>query len=254
MSLPVLLSIPHGGSKMPSELQGIVCATPDDIFEDGDAHTLTIYNIGSTARHIIKTEVARAFVDQNRSLHEMAPHNPDGLIKATTCYGRPIYDTPLSDTTQRQLVSRYYMPYHRAIQIALRDDIQLCIDCHSMADVAPVISPDGSALQRPLFCLSDRDGQACPREATLLLADCIAESFGIPRRSVRLDDPFKGGHIVRTYGNNPLPWIQLEMNRSLYMTPEWLDDNGLCKVSRLHELRSMFEGALHMYFDKATPP
>jgi len=37
----------------------------------------------------------------------------------------------------------------------------------------------------------------------------------------------KGGHIAKTYGNNLIPWIQVEMNRDLYLSGEWFDQNTL---------------------------
>ena len=248
MTLPVLLSIPHGGTHTPPELQDILCISDRDIFEDGDAYTISIYDIGDAAAVVVRAEVARAFVDLNRSLQEMPPASPDGLVKSITCRNRPIYTVQPDEAMRRDLIAKYYMPYHRTIQQAVRGDLQLCLDCHSMAEVAPAISPDGGS-RRPLFCLSNRRGQTSSNESMTLLASCISEAYGIPRTSVRLNDPFLGGYITRTYGNNPLPWIQVEMNRSMYISEEWFDHDTMeCRQSRLRDLRLMFEEALRAYF------
>lgn len=248
MTLPVLLSIPHGGTDTPPELRDIIRISARDIFEDGDAYTIPIYEIGEAAV-IIKADIARVFVDLNRSLQDIPPVNPDGLIKSTTCHRRAIYYTDPDEDMRRVLVTRYYMPYHRAIQQAVRGDLQLCLDCHSMAAVAPAISPDPGS-HRPLFCLSNALGHASSDESMKLLARCIAESYDIPQSSVAFNNPFFGGYITRTYGNNPLPWIQVEMNRSLYLSEEWFDPTTTkCNPSRLRELRVMFEGALQAYFE-----
>ena len=37
--LPVLISIPHGGTEIPKEIVDRVCITAKDQFEDGDALT-----------------------------------------------------------------------------------------------------------------------------------------------------------------------------------------------------------------------
>ena len=73
------------------------------------------------------------------------------------------------------------------------------------------------------------------------LADSISEAYSIDRQEVLLNDPFHGGHITRTYGNNPLPWIQIEMNRKMYLSEEWFDKESLTvNTSRLQELNKMF--------------
>ena len=248
MTLPVLLSIPHGGMRTPPELCDMLRISDRDIFEDGDAHTVPIYDIGEAAAVVVRAEVARAFVDLNRSLQDMPPANPDGLIKSATCHNRPIYAVQPDEAMRRDLIAKYYMPYHRRIQQAVRGDLQLCLDCHSMEDVAPAISPD-CGTRRPLFCLSNRRGQTSSNKSLTLLASCISEAYGISRTSVRLNDPFLGGHITRTYGNNPLPWLQVEMNCSMYTSEEWFDhDTMKCRQSRLRDLRLMFEKALRAYF------
>ncbi|MGV7222698.1 MAG: hypothetical protein ACQ9MH_14365 [Nitrospinales bacterium] len=40
--LPYLISIPHGGTKIPEEVAGSVCLSKKDLFEDGDAFTREI--------------------------------------------------------------------------------------------------------------------------------------------------------------------------------------------------------------------
>lgn len=60
-----------------------------------------------------------------------------------------------------------------------------------------------------------------------------------------LNDPFHGGHITKTYGNNPVPWIQIEMNRDMYLSESWFDNEMLSmKTERLQELNNMFENTV----------
>jgi len=61
--LPLLVSIPHGGTQMPSEVEGRCCISRADVLEDGDAFTREIYDVAEGVRFVLKADVARAFVD-----------------------------------------------------------------------------------------------------------------------------------------------------------------------------------------------
>ena len=232
----------------PQELEGHLCITEHDQFDDSDPFVVEIYDLGDNVQRVIKTDIARAFVDLNRSLQDMPPDNPDGLIKSKTCYNKPIYTNGQEpdDHLKTMLIERYYNPYHQAIQKSIDGlDLRLCLDCHSMAPIAPYFSPDKTQSKRPLFCISNNDGKASSKEMIELLADSLSESYSIDRNEISLNDPFHGGHITRTYGNNPVPWIQVEMNRSLYLSKEWFDHETLqIDSKRLCVLNQMFENTL----------
>ena len=252
--LPVLLSIPHGGTQKVPELDGHLSITQRDLFDDSDPYVMEIYDLGDKVEKVVKTNIARAFVDLNRSLQDMPPENPDGLIKSKTCYEKPIYKVGRepNDILEEMLIEMYYKPYHRTIQKSTRElDLQLCLDCHSMAAIAPGISPDGNKNQRPLFCLSNNDGETCSQEMLDLLASCISESYKIDIEEISFNDPFHGGHITRTYGKNPIPWIQIEMNRSMYLSEPWFNSDSLTiDEKHLEKLNTQFENTLNLYFSK----
>jgi formiminoglutamase len=161
-------------------------------------------------------------------------------------------DKEPDDTLRTLLIETYYLPYHRSIQKSLKElDLQLCLDCHSMASYAPSISPDGNNNKRPMFCLSNNDGQTSSQEMLELLADSISESFSVDRGEISLNDPFHGGHITQTYGNNPIPWIQVEMNRDLYLSPPWFDEKILSvDTNHLQKLNKQFKNSLELLFSK----
>ncbi|MCV0392574.1 MAG: N-formylglutamate amidohydrolase [Nitrosopumilus sp.] len=251
---PILLSIPHGGTQKPPELDGHLCITEKDQFDDSDPFVIEIYDLEDKVQKVIKSDIARAFVDLNRSLQDLPPKNPDGLIKSATCYQKPIYISGKEpdDSLRKTLIEKYYLPYHREIQKSTHElDLQLCLDCHSMAAIAPNVSPDGNNKKRPLFCISNQDGETSSAEMLELLADCISKSFSIKRDDISLNDPFHGGHITKTYGNNPIPWIQVEMNRSLYLSEPWFDDRTLkTDNSHLEKLNHSFEKSIMLFFSK----
>lgn len=252
--LPILLSIPHGGTRKPVELDGHLSITNKDLFDDSDPFVIELYDLGDKVQRVIKTDIARAFVDLNRSLQDMPPDNPDGLIKSKTCYDKPIYTNGKEpdNLLKTMLIEMYYNPYHRSIQKSIDElDLKLCLDCHSMASSAPYFSPDKTQSKRPLFCISNNDGQTSSQEMMEQLADSISESYSIDRQEIFLNDPFHGGHITRTYGNKPVPWIQIEMNRSMYLSKPWFDEDALSVESNhLQKLNKQFENSLDSFISK----
>jgi len=245
MPLPILVSVPHGGTETPPEVRGRVSASAADIFDDGDAFTPEIYAVSDIVGHHQAARVARAFVDLNRAADDRPPSNPDGVVKTATCFDRPIYREPLDDPVIEQLIERYHAPYHATLSERARGgDLVLGLDCHSMAAMPPPVAPD-SGTPRPLFCLSNGEGQTCDDDTLRRLAAAIARAFECSEDDVSLNRPFKGGYITRRHGRNPLPWIQIEMNRSLYLVEPWFDpETRTTSESRLAELRERFARAL----------
>ena len=116
--LPILLSIPHGGKIHPPELDNRLSITERDLFDDSDPFVIEIYDLGERVQRVISTNIARAFVDLNRSPYDLPPNNPDGLIKSSTCYQKPIYRNGQEpgESLRKSLIDLYYYPYHRRNQ------------------------------------------------------------------------------------------------------------------------------------------
>lgn len=251
-SLPVLISVPHAGTEVPPELEGKIDIGPLEILEDSDAFARQIYGVDGV-RFVLDTNVARAFVDLNRAEDDLPPANPDGVVKSHTSYGRAIYlpgHEPDAALVER-LLDRYHRPYHRTIQAILADagaGVELALDCHTMAPVGPDLSPDPGR-RRPTVCLGNVRGRACPPETTDRLARCFARVLGLRDEEVARNRPFGGGHITRTYGGRPIPWVQVELSRDLYLRPPYFDRASLTMdPARLRELSAMFREVLRQFF------
>jgi N-formylglutamate deformylase len=241
VKLPVVVSIPHGGTETPAELGDRVLASDADVFEDGDAFTPEIYAIGDQIAHLQAARVARAFVDLNRAEDDRPPANGDGVVKTATCFGRPIYREPLDARLTETLLAAYHRPYHAALEAAAaRPGLELGLDCHSMAATPPPVAPDRDQ-PRPLFCLSNALGTTCDDALLERVAASFASAFEVPPGEVALNRPFSGGYITRRHGRRPLPWIQVEMNRALYLAEPWFDPAARrVDGARLSELRARF--------------
>ncbi len=243
--LPILVSVPHGGTRIPSEIHAKHILTKRDIFWDSDGFTCQIYQASDLVFAYVETDIARAALDLNRAEDDLPPKNPDGIVKQKTCLGVSLYpnDALPSKEDTAILIEKYYRPYHSSLR-RLTEQATLALDCHSMLSEGPAIGPDPGG-KRPLFCLSNRDGQTCAPELLARVRTIFAQAFDLSENDVQLNAPFKGGYITRTYGANPCPWIQVEMSRDLYLAPQWFDEKTLqIDPSRLGELNQMFRNAL----------
>jgi formiminoglutamase len=126
-------------------------------------------------------------------------------------------------------------------------DVVLGLDCHSMAEHAPPIEMQPGC-SRPLICLGNAYGRSCEMRYAKTLAACFREVFALEVGLVTLNEPFLGGFITRTHGNNPIPWIQLEINRSLYLRPPWYDaSKWTVSKDRLEELSFLIVRVLRRF-------
>lgn len=251
MTFPVLICIPHSGKKIPAELRQRIKIKPKDVFEDIDAYTKEIYDIGTNAMKIISTQYARTFIDVNRNENDLPPEQPDGIVKSMTCYKNTIYKKGKEpdEKLRTKLIKKYYDPYHTEIIGATKFlDFKLALDCHSMAPVAPDISPDVGK-ERPLICLGNCYGKSCPMDTTVKLAECFMHAFGLREQDIKINKPFFGKYTTQKYGNKPVPWVHVELNRKLFLEKPWFN-SATQKVDkkRLLKLNYMFEMALRLFF------
>ena len=201
----------------------------------------------------MKASIARAFVDPSRHVNDLPPDNPDGVIKSHTCFGKVIYKPGRQPTESEisSLLEKYYYPFHNQIQAIVHaggNDVKICLDCHSMAEIGPAIAPD-TGKKRPAICLGNRFGEASPDEIIQKLRSCLMMAFELNETEVAINKPFAGGFITRNYGNNPLPWVQVEMNRKLYLKePHFNFETLEISSAKTENLNRRFYLALKSYF------
>ncbi len=224
--LPMLISVPHGGMEIPRELQSKCLIGSYGILMDSDTWARELYDFRDSAEEYVDTDIARLVVDMNRSQDDLPPSNPDGVVKTVAVDGQQIWEQSegLSEQEVRHLLQKYHTPYHRRLRTATKNrKVIMAIDCHTM------LSRD----KRPLFCISNRGSTTgyplnepitAPTDLLFKLQENIHKQFEsfIPKDSqqtlVTLNSPFAGGYISYHHGNqSDIPWIQLEINRSLYL-------------------------------------
>ena len=244
--VPVLISIPHGGWKVPDELTDFWALSPEDAFHDGDPFTPQIFDFADRAVAQVTMEYFRAAIDLNRAPDDCAPENPDGVLKSLTCYDVAVYRDgflPGAELKQR-LLDKYYTPYHRDLDETFASgEVKLGIDCHSMAAISPP-NTGNPGEPRPLICLGNlggADARVCPPHNRLscepelleFMRDKFCEIFAnedvdieIPAVAT-MNVPFEGGYITRRMGLHELPFVQIEMSRAVYLAKPYYDAENL---------------------------
>lgn len=203
--LPLLISVPHAGLTVPTELIHLNRLSAQEIAEGGDGGAREVYAILKTeVAHFLANDIARAFIDLNRAEDDI---RKDGVVKTHTCRDLPIYNAPLTPRLIETLLARYHRPYHRRLTALAGEDPVLGVDARTMAAQSPPVGPDPGA-ERPQVCLSNADG-TCPAEWMESLRICFQAHFP---GQVTVNMPFSGGYITRFHGQE-MPWVQLKLSR-----------------------------------------
>lgn len=221
--LPIVISIPHGGIEIPVYMKDNLILDQLSLMYDGDTWTEHLYHFEARVLHTALMPVARAVLDVNRLKSFLPPHEQDGVVKTISTLNTPVWKRPLSVLDVEMLIKDYYDPYYQGlIEQTKRLKPLLGLDCHSMLATDPF---DQSQPKRPLFCISNRggfDGEFLDEPITAPAAYMQAFKhqleavFGFG--TVQINQPFKGGALIQQmHALTNIPWIQLEINRQLYV-------------------------------------
>ena len=154
---PFLVSVPHGGTRVPEEVQDSVALTQAKIAYYSDPAIRMLYQFHKQVVSYIDTEVSRMVVDLNRPPYHLPPRYPDGVIKLRTVHNTAVFrDGGLPDIRViHRLLMDHYFPYHATIDLLLDPDrITFAMDCHSMLPHGPPAHRDAGK-ERPLICLGN---------------------------------------------------------------------------------------------------
>jgi len=243
---PLVVSFPHVGLAWPHDLR----PKPQvDFSRNADYEVQTLYRgISTLGAAMVEAHFSRLVVDLNRAgddvAHQLVPDHPaprprikpgvpDG--PAPPGWDRPgrgvvwasamtassgttrILQPPLSYAAFAARIDLYHRPYYRALELLLqrrreRFGYAVLLDAHSMPGTVGVD-----------LVLGTLDGASCAEAVAGTALDALGGDAGRQSRrallSVRRDDPYRGGEIVRTFGRpaEGLHALQLEVSRRLYM-------------------------------------
>lgn len=261
---PFLISVPHGGTKVPEIIRPLLQLNDGELRYYCDPSTRTVFGFEERVVAYIDTPVSRMVVDLNRPPLPLPLRDPDGIIKIRTIDGREVYRPGKVPDMQliHDLLKTHYFPFHQQIdELIDRKPVRIAFDCHSMLPFGSAFQKDAGKV-RPLICLGnngDRKGRArkgsiatCPAEWITTLADIFTEEFPVGKE-VAINNPFSGGFISNAhFWHKGIPWIQIEINRSLYEPDEskCRYENGI--QDRCINLRGKIWDVLTSFWNKVS--
>ncbi|MEQ1929351.1 MAG: N-formylglutamate amidohydrolase [Parvularculaceae bacterium] len=253
LASPFVFASPHSGRRYPSELLRVSRLDRHGLRQSEDCYVDLLFDESpGFGAPFLRALFPRAFVDVNRSRHELdprmfadaLPRTVDarsnrvvaglGVIPRIVADGKDIYGKKLNYFEARQRLTHCYDPYHAALGDLLnaarrKFGCAVLIDCHSMpsAGVAPFREGD----RRIDFVLGDRFGASCaPSLVSLVEASLARMGYHVSRNA-----PYAGGFVAAAYGRpvDGVHVLQVEINRGLY-----LDEARLARTAGFEPLRA----------------
>jgi N-formylglutamate deformylase len=188
----------------------------------------------------------RSYIDLNRAVTdidpevlsekwptELAPTEKSvrglGLIRRFITPGVLINARRLSPAEVQARIDNVYAPYHTELDRiveATRAKFGMVwhVNWHSMKSKGNAMTPGGDVMRRVDAIVSDADGRTSSPDVTRFVAYTLR---GLGMR-VAVNDPYKGGNIVRRVGapSRGVHSVQVELNRALY-----LDETSVTKTT-----------------------
>ena len=219
---PLLVSMPHVGVDIPTELQDAYVESALHV-EDTDWHLERLYAfVRSAGASLIVPKQSRYVIDLNRPPDDtpMYPGASNTELCPTRFFtGEPLYKEGRAPNAQAVALrrSQYWQPYHEALRKEL-DRIKgefgyaVLFDAHSIRSELPWLFEG----RLPDLNLGTADGKSCAPSLTMKLQ---GELEAQNQYTQVVNGRFKGGYITRHYGKPEAGFhaVQLEMCQRCYM-------------------------------------
>ena len=245
-AVPIILSIPHCGTDFPDEIKDHYLPEQLDSLDDTDWFLQDLYHFApSLGITTIYAKYHRWVIDLNRDPASKPLYDDGRIITGLTptqnFKGEDIYKAgkePDQKETDRR-IEAYYKPYYKQLRELLEARKEkfgkvLLWDAHSIRHHVPTIRKEPF----PEMILGNNNGKTADQELIDTTLKNLRDLY-----EVNHNDPFKGGHITRSFGEpeKGIHALQLERNKNLYMNDaERKLDEG--RANRMREvLRKNFE-------------
>ncbi|SEH18324.1 N-formylglutamate amidohydrolase [Sphingopyxis sp. YR583] len=248
VSGPVIVSVPHAGRIYPPDILDAARVEQGQLerLEDAWSDLIAAEATGAGAT-VVQALWARAVADLNRGEGQMAPGEVAmplraqfsvpgrkeraglGVVPTRLADCGPLWKRPIDGAGLHWRLESFHRPYHAALAEALKSarnrfGYSILIDLHSMPSI-PVTQPGCGAR----IVIGDRFGETAGTwliDRVMMSARCLGEV-------VTRNQPYAGGHIIRTHGRpgDGVHAVQIEIDRCLYLMPDRSPDSA--RVARL---------------------
>lgn len=179
---PLVLSIPHGGTDIPSDSAGAFNET-GQVVPDTDWWMARLYGLADDLKPtVLQTSISRYVIDVNRDPSGVSLYPGQAtteLCPTTTFDGDSIYRAGAEpdEAAIARRRARYFDPYHALLAETLaavreRHGYALLYDCHSIRSVVPRLF-DGVL---PVFNIGTNSGASCAPEIEAAVIAACAEA------------------------------------------------------------------------------
>lgn len=232
-TIPLFVSIPHSGERIPDQASWLKNLPEEILMADVDRYVDVLYKTNLQKLNIPYqlTDWHRYAVDLNRIPTDVdessvvgAPKkvgtHPDGYHWVMTKGEIKLMPAPMSAKNHDELTQLIYEPFHAGIRNYYdyfkkeKFENVFHMDVHSMPSVGTRMHRDPGE-KRADIVISDCLGKSChPHFRDLVIAAYVCVGF-----KVGYNWPYMGGRVTEQYGQ-PLAGqhaIQIELSRDLYM-------------------------------------
>ena len=232
-TIPLFVSIPHSGEKVPTITPWLLNLPEETLMSDVDRYVDVLYKPSLTELQIPYqlTEWHRYAVDLNRIPSDVDEDSVIGSTKKTGTHSDGYHwvmtknevrlmSAPMSLKNHEELTQLIYEPFHVGIRnhydffrkSGLKNIFH--IDAHSMPSVGTRMHKDPGETRADIV-VSDCLGKSChPDFRDLVIAAYVTAGF-----KVAYNWPYMGGRVTEQYGkpDQGQHTLQVELSRGLYM-------------------------------------
>jgi N-formylglutamate deformylase len=228
IKVPMIAHVPHGSTSIPEGVRRSIVLSDRDLEKElllmTDRYTPELFeSVISLGGLALVNNYSRLVVDPERfedDEKEIMASKGMGVIYTRTAY-QQVLRRDLSAKEREELLSTYYRPYHRAVELEVEGILKqfdrcLIIDCHSFPS-KPLPYEFDQNPNRPDICIGT-DSFHTPKKL-IAAAISFCEANGI---KVAIDNPFAGTYVPLNYlgKDKRVSSIMIEVNRGSYMNEE----------------------------------
>lgn len=259
--LPILIIIPHGGGKVPEELESHVLVDETELFLSSDSCANEIFDFTDKCAGVINTHISKLFVDLNRNQLEIPPRSQDGVIKPLTPYGKNIFEGEQfpDEIAIANILRRYYNPFYDTLEKIMKSgEVRLIVECHTSMGIG--LRHTAQADQPlPLATITNRisrDGktvQTCQDTAAMMILELLKKNLGTsggPKEEYVLYNHHYHGNLMKHFAKY-IPYLRLDISRSFFFDDRYFNFDYM-KVDqlRIKELRKRIWAAIEKAYTK----